>query len=664
MRPETVETTEPAHDIGAARPKGRFGSWRAVAIGTALVPVNVWFLFYMECAHNAGPGTGAGPYPSTVSLFANAVCFLLVLTGLNALYRRIYSRPALDRGELLVIYVMLTISTSIVSIDFLDILVPMLTYPFRYATPENNWAQILWPHIPHWLAVSDPVAVKGWYEGHTTLYTWEHIRPWLPPVTVWSGVMLVMVFVMFCMNTIVRQQWTQHDRLQFPLVEVPLQITEPGGRLLRSRLMWIGFSIAFGISLWNGLAYLYPSMPPLSVKMWDISPLFVGRPWNVIGWTPISFYPYAIGLGFLLPVDMLFSCWFFYVMWRVVRIVGAVYGVYDVPTQFPYMDQQALGAYYFIGIFAIWSGRRHLATVLRRVFGDLEDPGETDAPMTYRTAVFGLVIGTLAIMAFFMFVGLRWWVAVVAISLYFLIALAIARMHAEFGPPMHDMHYMGPEIVLTQALGTTAFGPGELAGLSWFWWFNRAYRSIPIAYQLDGMKLAERARTSQRQIAVGIGIASVVAVVCGFWVYLYYGYQRGAEVGMANHVTWFGTEAWQQHFGNWTVTPAKPDLAATSAIAWGMLITYLLYFMKLRLDWWPFHPLGFAVSTSYAIGTLWLPLAIAWAAKLITLRVGGLKAYRVVLDFFLGLVLGDFVMGCLWPLIGWVVGISTYSYMQ
>ena len=95
-----------------------------------------------------------------------------------------------------------------------------------------------------------------------------------------------------------------------------------------------------------------------------------------------------------------------------------------------------------------------------------------------------------------------------------------------------------------------------------------------------------------------------------------------------------------------------------------MAFAYFLYSMKLRVGWWRFHPLGFAVSTSYSIGTLWLPMFIAWAAKLITLRAGGLKTYRVVLDFFLGLLLGDFIVGCLWPIIGWIFGMSTYSFMQ
>ena len=248
--------------------------------------------------------------------------------------------------------------------------------------------------------------------------------------------------------------------------------------------------------------------------------------------------------------------------------------------------------------------------------------------------------------------------------LYFFLAFAVARMHAEFGPPSHDLSFMGPEVILTGALGSTAFSPGQLAGLSWFWWFNRAYRSIPIAYQLDGLKIAQRSQTPYRVMSVAIAVASVTAVISGFWFYLHLGYLKGAEVGMAGHVRGFGLEAWQRHFETWTLAPAKPNLPATFAIGWGMVVAYALYILKLNVPWWPLHPLGFAVSTSYSIGTLWLPLMIAWAAKIITVRTGGLRAYRTVLDFFLGLLLGDFIVGCLWPLYGLIRGVPTYSFMQ
>lgn len=57
-------------------------------------------------------------------------------------------------------------------------------------------------------------------------------------------------------------------------------------------------------------------------------------------------------------------------------------------------------------------------------------------------------------------------------------------------------------------------------------------------------------------------------------------------------------------------------------------------------------------------------MLIAWAAKLAALKAGGLRTYRVALNFFLGLILGDFIMGCLWPVIRRLCGVSTYSFTQ
>ncbi|HOJ22893.1 MAG TPA: hypothetical protein PLY56_15300, partial [Armatimonadota bacterium] len=43
------------------------------------------------------------------------------------------------------------------------------------------------------------------------------------------------------------------------------------------------------------------------------------------------------------------------------------------------------------------------------------------------------------------------------------------------------------------------------------------------------------------------------------------------------------------------------------------------------------------------------------------LKWGGLRLYRTLLPFFLGLILGDIMMGCLWSLIGIALGVETYS---
>ena len=34
-----------------------------------------------------------------------------------------------------------------------------------YATPENEWALLILPHLPEWIAPQDPEATKWFYEG-------------------------------------------------------------------------------------------------------------------------------------------------------------------------------------------------------------------------------------------------------------------------------------------------------------------------------------------------------------------------------------------------------------------------------------------------------------------------------------------------------------------
>ena len=46
--------------------------------------------------------------------------------------------------------------------------------------------------------------------------------------------------------------------------------------------------------------------------------------------------------------------------------------------------------------------------------------------------------------------------------------------------------------------------------------------------------------------------------------------------------------------------------------------------------------------------------------KWLILRYGGLCLYRQALSFFIGLILGDYVVGALWALVGCLTGVQTY----
>ena len=77
---------------------------------------------------------------------------------------------------------------------------------------------------------------------------------------------------------------------------------------LKSKLMWVGFGIAAGISLLNGLHVLYPAVPSIRVGWQYFN--FPDKPWSYMQGTLISFQPFVIGLSFFMPLDLAFSAWF------------------------------------------------------------------------------------------------------------------------------------------------------------------------------------------------------------------------------------------------------------------------------------------------------------------------------------------------------------------
>ena len=125
----------------------------------------------------------------------------------------------------------------------------------------------------------------------------------------------------------------------------------------------------------------------------------------------------------------------------------------------------------------------------------------------------------------------------------------------------------------------------------------------------------------------------------------------------------FGPEAYTRLDG-WLQTPHHSSPQALLAVAVGFLIAMFLQVMRTRFPWWPFHPLGFAVTSSWEINLVWLPLFIAWVLKLAILRYGGRQGFSKSIPFFLGLILGQFVVGSLWNLYGIAAQVPTYQFLE
>ena len=605
----------------------------------------------MELIHNSGRST-------IISIFFTSILTVLFLLFLNLCLRRLSVTLVLTQQELLVVYIMVNISSGIAGHDMMQILVPYLGHAFQFATPENEWKELFWHQIPPWLTVNDKQILKGYYQGDSSLYTKLHLLGWLAPILWWSLFTSVLLLVTLCLNVVIRQQWVETERLSYPTIQLPLEMTNPKTDLFTKQLFLIGFSIGALVDLLNGLSFIFPDLPSLSVKVHHYQ--VTNKPWNGMGSFPLSFYPFVIGMGFFIPLDLSFSCWFLFLFWKMLMVVNSAFGR-GILSKFPYIKEQASGGYLALCIVAIWLSRRHLQSVWYSLTNTLTGVkkhsvlDDIEEPVRYRTAILGIISGIIMILVFCYQAGMSVSVSLTFFAIYFVIVTAVTRMRAELGTPVHDLHYSGPDQILVRFLGSRRLRIGNLTMFSLFWFITRAYRSHPMPHQLEGFKMAERTEINNKKLFGAMVLAAVVGSLVGGWAVLSTSYHHGMRVHS------FGREPWER-LSRWLVTNSETDFPESVFTLIGFTLTVLLSIMRLRFVWWPLHPAAFAITTSWGMKLVWSCLLISWLAKLIILRYCGLKVYRKITPFFLGLIMGEFLVGGGWTLASVITGLDTYRF--
>lgn len=629
---------------GQSASRARPVSIRALVIGSLLIPPNLLWLVHVEYARYSDNA-------STQALYFNTVFVLLALLLVNAGIGRIFPRRNLSRGEMLTIYVMLVVSTGLAGHDQMQILFSTIHYAVARATAENGWTRTILPDLPAHLVPPQGEALRNLYLGGSSLYAPANYVVWLKPLAWWSAFVAAVVWVMMCMTAILRRQWDA-ERLTYPIAEIPLQLTDPHARVLKSPLFWGAFALAAAVRLWVYLQILYPSLPelPVNCRYYTLSPAY---PWRAAGSIPVSFFPFGVGLSFFLPVQISFSIWFFWMLSRLELVAAAVMG----QTQwgrFPYVAEQSAGSAIGWSLAVLWFARRHLGNVYRHVWsGDTLD--DSCEPLSYRVAFWGFFAGIAFMVWFAVGAGMRPVTAALYLAIFILLVVVVARLRAEVGLPTIEFYQVGADAVLRSIAGDRAWTGGDSAGMTLFFWLSRTHRQFPMSSQLDAMRIGSRAGITLRSLAAAVLIASAVTIVGAFWAMLHVCYQVGfASAKFSSVIAWaFGSDPWSK-MHSWVAYPRPPDPGKAGGYAFGMAFTLFLSAMRSRFPWWPFHPAGYLCSGSFGLSRLWVPLFIAWAAKASLLKIGGLNAYRRAIPFFLGLICGEFCVGMIGTFLGFL----------
>ncbi|HQK92906.1 MAG TPA: hypothetical protein PLD23_05350 [Armatimonadota bacterium] len=598
-------------------------------------------------------------------------------------------RLVLSRGELLVVFVFVAITAAMPGVGLFRQVMPCLMVPSYFGTPSDHLAEMARAIPPAW-AVTDPEAARVFWEGGDrdvpafglsavplvggllegavrflagpSIVPWRY---WRVPFAFWSCYLFAYFAAAFCLVTLFRRAWEDDERLGFPVANLPVEMIRSGSGLsdhagfFRDPVVWVGLSLA---AIYNGMNVLHvfqPNVPALMIHF-PLGSLFTEAPWDAMQGLAIFYKPEILGLGYLVPSDVLFSIWFFTLVSWLACPVAKVAGY--SPPGFPFRTRQSMGAFVVLGFYFVYQARRQLTAAVRQALTSGRGPDESEEPLTSRAALLGALSGMAIVITMPIVAGVAWWVSLMYFGLMFVVLLVYCRNRAEMGFPIvwgYPLYQQRQSMV--DFLGSAAFvSPGRTRSftlLTMFSWLQRSVNQAITSTGQEAYVAADRLGLGRRT-ATGVVMAALAfGIVTAFLANLSAYYEYGGLV-LSSSGGIEGGQMTQEVLGQFTmvsrwidepVPPHREYIGFTvggAVLALGMILG--------RRTWlrFPFHPAGYALAFSHDGSYMWFPALLLWAMKGITVRLGGVRLYRRLSRGFLAFTLGHFLSVGVWSLAG------------
>mgnify|MGYP001176819637 CR=1 FL=1 len=613
-------------------------TFRAVGLGAGLcILLTIWTIHSAYVTHSS--------FITIAHLPIAALCPLVVtVLILNPILKLLMPGRAFTRQEIIVIFFLVLTASAIPGWAFSTYALSVVSGPFYFASVENRWMALFFEYLPSWLIVSDQnEAVTSFFEG---LPAGQPVpwRWWIIPLFWWSTFYIAMFLVGASIIVILRKQWVDHERLSFPLAQVPLILIdgceEPDllPKVARSPLFWLGFGITMFILIWNMVGYF---------GAWPLIPLgnqSAGRLTLFESFPPIvlKFNFLLAGVAYFTRVEVLLSVWFFYLM----RIIEQ--GIMDrigMTNARAIVNLHHFGGFLVFVLFTLWMARRHLAQVWQKFLGRAPELDDTREFFSYRKAVLGVLIGVTYMIGWLIASGLSPGVAILFLCLLILVYLGVTRIVAETGLVSLDLPHNDVNTVTIRLIGTDQLSTQNLIGLTLANAYGRNWRTLGMCSMAHAAKVGDQMGGVGKGVYIVIALTLVLTFLTAVVYTLHLGYSGGAFEFTEPAFVAGARGVWDGLVGSIRNVKVLSALERMS-VGVGALISFLLVLAHHRLYWWPLHPIGFGVAMTVSVNSGFLSLLLVWFVKVILLKLGGVKFYQRGQPFVIGM-LAAYALGVL-----------------
>jgi len=628
-------------------------TWRAFILG--LISVVGAALVDPYTSFNRGYGW------NTQSHFPVAAVFVLALLtlALNAVLRLIDRRWILKRAELMLIWCMLIVGCAVPS-NLMRFWPPVLAAPAYLARrPDIAWKDTALRDAPDALLLTKnpkSEAARQFFERRPEggRIPWGQ---WLAPMSRWAVLMGLFYLATFFLCAILRRQWVDRERLQFPLARVPLEFTRPGGpwgflpEVFASRAFLAGLGVAGALRLVRAapLAFGAESGWNATIPLRDV---FGQTPLEHLYLENFSLNWMPIGLAYLVPADVSLSIWLFYLFGRLELQTAAWLGspLHYGGTYGELIRWQRAGAYIAFAVCTLFMARRHLWVVLRSALTRRADPAESFEPVGYGLATWGFLLCVAGAVGWFAWYGMRPWSAALLLALLFCIQIVHARLVAQSGLYRTSPLAQGPNLLNGLAFGHLFTPTGAVLAQMQYTIMINGNNSMLGPAAIHAFRIGEVFGRRRRLLLPALVVALAAAIAAASWTCVYQGYSGGA-LNYSN--VWAAIDNPKGAFDLAHQMIHRPEQA--SRVRWlpfwlGIGLTGAAMFMRARFYWWPVHPVGLVALASYGLDRMWFSFLLGWLVKVSFLKFGTGRLLRQGRMFFIGFIVTELTVDGLWSL--------------
>ena len=639
---------------------------RAIVLGSFFA-LAICLITPFNNAYRQATPLGGGHFPL-------APFYILVwLMVLTAVLRFVFKGQKWITGkELLVSWALMVLLSGVAWTGLARTFFVNLTAPFYFATVENRWSEVLHPLMPDtWYPQSED-AISSLYNGlmgGRQLGWFEVLKQipwaaWLTPLLTWTVFVLLCYFVMVCIVNLLSKQPLYNERMNFPLLRVPLVMQEALdsnrlGQFFSNPFLLAGLMVPVCLHLLNGLAFYNPSIPQIPTLI--LAGTYFPKVGLLSGFfkLKIYIYPAFIGFAFLTSKQISFSFWFFFILgtllFGVLSVLGlnipaAALGVTFGPTISRPEETQMIGAYIVFFLFLAWLARFHFISLVRYGIGLKKDDNPESEWLSTRFAFWGFVLGSLAIVFWCHYFGIPVLFSVLVVFAFFMFTLVAMRVICQGGIAYFTLT-TAPMDGLMAFFGSKPFtSAGVLVAAVIQKVLFLDLRESLMPSLLHSRKITDSAR-SNRLIFFAIAIMLILGVVVSLLAMLALSYKYGLRELQLDWAT-RTTVAVYDNIYSLVESPTRPgDWVLIFSIS-GAVVMLVLVVCYHRFYWWPIHPIGYLTAYSSAMRILWFSFFIGWACNALCMRYGGVQLFKKLRNFFIGLIIGDFFMAGTWAIVG------------